>query len=282
MIVLTSAAGVSDADMTAASEASGAAFSRLGACGAEGPGDAAIAVRVAEALPGLDVNIVCGPGPREKKLLIADMDSTIITVECIDEIADFAGVGGEVAGITERAMRGELDFEGALAARVALLEGLRAEALDEVWRERVRLSPGAEVAARTMAARGARTALVSGGFAFFAERVAEAAGFQSAQANRLEVRDGRLTGRTTGPVLGREAKLEALRRFCAEGGFGEDAVLAVGDGANDLAMVEAAGLGVAYRAKPALAEKADARLMRSDLTALLCLQGIPEREFVAV
>ncbi|MEO0680349.1 MAG: phosphoserine phosphatase SerB, partial [Pseudomonadota bacterium] len=247
MIVVTSAAGVSEADMRAASDATGAAFSRLGACGAEGPGDAAAAARAAEALPDLDVNRVAA-GPREKRLLIADMDSTIITVECIDEIADVAGVGAQVAGITEAAMRGELDFEGALAARVALLEGLRAEALEEVWRERVRLSPGAAVAARTMAARGARTALVSGGFAFFAERVAEAAGFQSAQANRLEVRDGRLTGRTTGPVLGREAKLEALRANCAEGGFGAEAVLAVGDGANDLAMVEAAGLGVAYRA----------------------------------
>ena len=264
--------------MKAASEASGAAFSRLGDRGAAGPGDAAACARVAEAVPDADANAVETAG-REKRLLIADMDSTIISVECIDEIADFAGVGDEVAGITEAAMRGELDFEGALRARVALLEGLEVSKLEDVWRERGRLNPGAEGAVRTMAARGAVTALVSGGFTFFAEKVAAAAGFGFAQANGLEEAGGRLTGRPTSPILGREAKREALERLCAEAGIAARDALAVGDGANDLAMVEAAGLGVAYRAKPALAEKADARLERSDLTALLFLQGIPERDF---
>ncbi|MEM6439522.1 MAG: phosphoserine phosphatase SerB [Pseudomonadota bacterium] len=278
VIVLTSASGISDDDLKAASEASGAAFSRLGDCGAEGAGDAAAAARVAEAAPGADVNAVPRSG-REKSLLIADMDSTIISVECIDEIADVAGVGAEVAGITDAAMRGELDFEDALRARVALLDGLEVSRLEEVWRERVRLNPGAQTAVRTMAGRGAVTALVSGGFAFFAEKVAAAAGFGIAQANGLEEKDGRLTGRPAGPILGREAKRDALLRLCAEAGIAPAGALAVGDGANDLAMVEAAGLGVAYKAKPALAEAADARLERSDLTALLFLQGIPEAEF---
>ncbi|MEM1316283.1 MAG: phosphoserine phosphatase SerB [Pseudomonadota bacterium] len=278
VIVLTSATGVSDDDLKAASDASGAVFARLGDRGAEAVGDAAARARAAKALPEADVNLVPRER-REKRLLIADMDSTIISVECIDEIADVAGVGEQVAGITEAAMRGELDFEGALRARVALLEGLEAARLEDVWRDRVRLNPGAETAVKTMAARGAVTALVSGGFTFFAERVAEAAGFGFAQANGLEVQDGRLTGRPIPPILGREAKRAALDRLCAEAGLSVEDALAVGDGANDLAMVEAAGLGVAYRAKPALAEAAEARLDHSDLTALLFLQGLREADF---
>ncbi|WP_299132344.1 phosphoserine phosphatase SerB [uncultured Amaricoccus sp.] len=228
----------------------------------------------------VDVNVV-GVKDRRARLLLADMDSTIIGVECIDELADFAGVKPEVAAITERAMRGELDFDAALRARVALLRGLPESALEQCYAERVRLNPGARTLVRTMAALGADTALVSGGFTFFTERVAAAAGFARTRANRLLAEDGHLTGEVGTPILGRAAKLAALRAFSAEGGFGPEAVLAVGDGANDLDMVVAAGLGVAYRAKPALAAAADARIEWSDLTALLALQGIPETEWQA-
>jgi phosphoserine phosphatase len=221
----------------------------------------------------VDVNLVAAaPAPR---LLISDMDSTVIAVECIDEIADVAGVGAQVAAVTERAMRGELDFEAALAERVALLAGLDAAALETVWRERVRLNPGAAAMVAAFRATGAHAALVSGGFDYFTERVAAAAGFDSHRANRLEIAFGRLTGRTAGPVLGRDAKRARMEALMAEGGYGAEAVVAVGDGANDLAMVEAAGLGVAYRAKPALAEAADARLDHSDLSAVAALAGIP-------
>ncbi len=279
-LVITAASGVSAAQIAAAEAASGAHARRLGETAAEitCDADAAARGRTALAEEPVDANVLPADG-REKRLLIADMDSTIIPVECIDEIADVAGVGEEVASITERAMQGELDFEGALQARVALLEGLEETALEQVWRQRVLLNPGAEVLVRTMNARGAMTALVSGGFTFFAERVAQEAGFRFHQANTLLVENGRLTGKPGLPILGREAKLEALERLCAEGGFGREAALAVGDGANDAAMVEAAGLGVAYRAKPALEAKADAVLRWSDLTALLHLQGIPDAEF---
>ncbi|SDW43511.1 phosphoserine phosphatase [Albimonas donghaensis] len=272
-LVLTSAAPLGDDLLAAASDLAGAPARRLGAGAADlpcGP-DALAAARTR--FTGVDANLVPAAN-REKPLLIADMDSTIIPVECIDEIADLAGVGPQVSDITERAMQGELDFEGALRARVALLRDLPVEALDRVWAERITLNPGAETLVRTMAARGAMTALVSGGFTFFADRVAEAAGFAFARANTLIVADGKLTGEVTDPILGREAKLEALNALTAERGLTPADAIAVGDGANDLAMVEAAGLGVAYRAKPALAEKADARLDHSDLTALLALQGI--------
>ncbi len=276
MLVLTAAAGVSDAAAAAAAGAAGGAARRLAAT--------AVEIEVSRQLPegfaveGCDVNVVPADG-RRKRLLIADMDSTIIGVECIDELADYAGLKAEVAAITERAMRGELDFEAALTARVALLKGLPARVLDECYAERVRLNPGARVLVRTMAALGAETALVSGGFSFFTERVAAAAGFARQQANRLEIAGGVLTGEVARPILGREAKLAALRRIAAERGIGPAAVLAVGDGANDLDMVRAAGLGVAYHAKPALAEAADARLEHSDLSALLALQGIAEADW---
>lgn len=226
----------------------------------------------------VDANVVAAEG-RRKRLLIADMDSTIIGVECIDELADFAGVKSEVAAITEAAMRGELDFEGALRARVALLEGLPEQVLDECYAERVRLNTGARILVRTMAGLGAETALVSGGFEYFTARVAEAAGFARNQANRLLAEGGRLTGKVGEPILGRAAKLTALRAIAAEGGFPAAATLAVGDGANDLDMVAAAGLGVAYHAKPALRAAAAAAVDRSDLTALLALQGIAEEEW---
>jgi len=218
---------------------------------------------------------------RKKRLLIADMDSTIIGCECLDELADFAGKKAEIAAITERAMRGELAFEGALRERVGMLAGLEASALQRCYDERVRLNPGAATLVRTMAAHGARCVLVSGGFEFFTSRVARAAGFDADRANRLIEADGRLTGEVGEPILGREAKLAALREEAAALGLDLSQTLAIGDGANDLAMIEAAGLGVAYRAKPIVAAQADARVDHADLTALLYFQGYASEEFAA-
>ena len=217
---------------------------------------------------------------RRKRLLIADMDSTIINVECLDELADFAGVKAEVSEITERAMRGELAFEGALRERVGMLKGLGLGALQQAYDERVKLNPGARTLVRTMAEHGARCLLVSGGFTFFTSRVAEAAGFHGDRANTLIEADGVLTGEVGDPILGREAKLAALEDAAAALGLPPAAALAVGDGANDLAMIEAAGLGVAYRAKPIVAAQADAKVDHADLTALLYFQGYSADEFV--
>jgi phosphoserine phosphatase len=217
---------------------------------------------------------------RRKRLLVADMDSTIINVECLDELADFAGVKPQVAEITERAMRGELEFEGALRERVGMLQGLPLSALQRAYDERVRLNPGARTLVRTMAANGARCVLVSGGFTFFTGRVAEAAGFHENRANTLIEADGALTGKVGEPILGRAAKLATLRSDAAALGIDLSATLAVGDGANDLAMIEAAGLGVAYRAKPIVAAQADAKVDHADLTALLYFQGYRVDQFV--
>ena len=218
---------------------------------------------------------------RRKRLFLADMDSTIIGCECLDELADYAGVKAEVAEVTERAMRGEIAFEGALRERVAKLKGLKVEILARCYAERVRLNSGARTLVRTLVAHGVRCVLVSGGFEAFTGPVSEAAGFTTHHANRLLVQDGRLTGTVGEPILGREAKLEALRRHAGELGVGLDAALAVGDGANDLTMIEAAGLGVAYRAKPVVAARADARLDYGDLSALLYFQGYGAEDFVA-
>jgi phosphoserine phosphatase len=225
-----------------------------------------------------DLSVVPATG-RAKRLLVSDMDSTIITVECIDEIADLLGIKAEVAAITRRAMNGELDFRSALQARVALLAGLPESVLDEVHRERVRLMPGARTLVRTMRARGALTALVSGGFAPLVDRVAREVGFEVAQANRLELADGRLTGRLLEPVRGAEDKLALLERLRAERGLRPEQTLAVGDGANDLPMICAAGLGVAFRPHPTVARAARVVVRHGDLTALLYLQGIPRAEF---
>ena len=216
---------------------------------------------------------------RRKRLLIADMDSTIIGCECLDELADFAGVKAEVSAITERAMRGEIGFEGALRERVGMLKGLPIRALEQCYAERVRLNPGARALVTTMALHGARCALVSGGFSFFTARVAAAAGFHSDRANTLIERDGVLTGEVGDPILGREAKLAALNEDAASLGVGLADTLAIGDGANDLAMINAAGLGVAYRAKPLVAAEADARIDHADLTALLYFQGYRADQF---
>lgn len=217
---------------------------------------------------------------RRKKLLVADMDSTIIGCECLDELADFAGVKDQVSAITERAMRGELAFDGALRERVGMLKGLGLPALQRAYDERVRLNPGARTFVRTMAANGARCLLVSGGFTFFTSRVAEAAGFHADRANTLADDGAALTGQVGEPILGREAKLAALEEEAAALGLQLSETLAIGDGANDLAMIEVAGLGVAYRAKPIVAAQADAKVDHADLTALLYFQGYRAEDFV--
>lgn len=283
-LVLTAAAGVPDEVVKKVGDAlaePAPAPHRLGGRSVEIPvpagADPARQIELARSLA-VDCNFVSGVR-RKKSVLIADMDSTIVPVECIDELADFAGLREEVAAITEQAMRGDIGFEGALRARVRLLEGLPTSAMARCFEERISLNPGARELVRTMAAAGATAALVSGGFTYFTERVARAAGFAINQANRLIVADGRLTGEVAEPILGRAAKLAALRRLCRDRDVGFDEALAVGDGANDLAMIETAGLGVAFRAKPALRARAAAVLDHSDLTALLALQGYSEAEY---
>jgi phosphoserine phosphatase len=216
---------------------------------------------------------------RRKRLLVADMDSTIINVECLDELADFAGIKAEIAAITERAMRGELEFEPALTERVGKLKGLELAALQRTYDERVRLNPGAATLVRTMAAHGARCVLVSGGFTFFTSRVAEAAGFHTHRANVLLDDGAALSGAVQQPVLGRAAKLEALTSEAAALGISANDALAIGDGANDLDMIKAAGLGVAYRAKPIVAAEADAKIEHMSLEAALFFQGYRRSEF---
>jgi phosphoserine phosphatase len=233
------------------------------------------------ALADLPIDVCVQPWEgRRKRLLVADMDSTIINVECLDELADFAGVKAQVSAITERAMRGEIAFEGALRERVAMLKGLPVSALEQAYAERVRLNPGARTLVRTMAANGARCVLVSGGFTFFTSRVAAAAGFHDHRANTLDAAAGALTGTVGEPILGREAKLAALAAEAQALGISPLAALAIGDGANDLAMIEAAGLGVAYRAKPVVAGQADCAIDHADLTAALYFQGYGVADFV--
>lgn len=216
---------------------------------------------------------------RRKQLLVADMDSTIIDVECLDELAGFAGIKPEIAAITERAMKGELEFEPALRERVAKLKGLPVETLQRTYDERVRLSPGAASLTRTMAAHGARCVLVSGGFSFFTARVAEAAGFHANYANVLVDDGAALTGEVAAPILGRGAKRETLRNEAGKLGVAECAAAAIGDGANDLDMIKAAGLGVAYRAKPIVAAQAHARIEHTTLETALFFQGYRRGEF---
>jgi len=219
---------------------------------------------------------------RKKRLLISDMDSTIIGQECLDELADFAGLKAEVSAITERAMRGELDFAGALTQRVAMLKGLKLGALEACHTERVRLNPGAKELVATMKAHGARSVLVSGGFGYFTSRVAKMAGFDADRANSL-IDDGVvLTGEVGMPILGREAKLTALLEETAALGATADDAVALGDGANDLDMIKAAGLGIAYHAKPIVAAQTTARIAHTDLRAALLFQGYAVSEFVAV
>ena len=229
-------------------------------------------------IPMVDV-VVHNHEHRRKKLLVADMDSTMITIECIDELADYAGIKAKIAEITERAMQGELDFEGALDARVALLRGLDASVIDRCREERVRLMPGARALVGTMRRNGAHCVLVSGGFTAFADQVAEAIGFHQAIANHLDMADGRLAGTVRRPIVGAQTKRDTLLAETERLGLDPMLTLAVGDGANDIPMIQAAGLGIAYRAKPKTAMAADGRIEAGDLRALLHVQGYPVREW---
>jgi len=233
------------------------------------------------ALDGLDgVDIVVQPEEgRWKKLLVADMDSTIIGQECIDELADYAGLKDKVARITERAMQGELDFPGALRERVRLLAGLDEHELKRCLDERVRLTAGAETLVQTMRAGGASCLLVSGGFLSFAEPVARTAGFDRVRANRLVFAGGKLSGEVGDPIVDAIAKRDALVEAREQLGLNAEDVLAIGDGANDKMMIEEAGLGIAFRAKPALVEVADAELRHHGLDALLWVQGVRRRDW---
>ena len=219
-------------------------------------------------------------GARTKQLLVADMDSTLIGQECIDELANVAGIGERVAAITERAMRGELDFASALRERVGLLKGLDIDVIDTLLAERIRLTPGAKTLAATFRARGGYFAIVSGGFVPFAGAVAGWLGADEHRANRLEALSGKLTGRVEEPIQGADAKLSALRELRGRLGLPVAATMAVGDGANDLAMLREAGLGIAYRAKPKVAAAAHARVEHGDLTALLFAMGVARADFV--
>jgi phosphoserine phosphatase len=222
---------------------------------------------------------------RRKMLLVSDMDSTIITVECIDELADYAGIKTEIAEITERAMQGELDFEGALRARVALLKGLHRDAIRQCIDERVRLTPGADVLLATMKGWGAHGLLVSGGFTDFVEAIVAMVGFDNMAANQLGLAGEHLTGEVEGEIVDAREKARQLVAARARLGINPAQVLAVGDGANDIMMIEAAvegaGLGAAYHAKAALAEKANFAIRHNDLTALLYVQGVPTQWWAA-
>ena len=229
-------------------------------------------------LEGLDV-IVQGDEPRWRRLLIADMDSTIIGQECIDELADYAGLKDQVARITERAMQGELDFQGALRERVRLLAGLDQRALSRCLDERVEVTAGAETLVQTMRAGGASCLLVSGGFLSFADPIAKAVGFDRVRANRLVFAGGKLSGEVGDPIVDAMAKRDALIEARDQLNLDADDVLAIGDGANDKLMIEEAGLGIAFRAKPALIEVADAELKHHGLDALLWVQGVRRRDW---
>lgn len=232
------------------------------------------------ALEALPMDAVFQPAAgRRKKLLVADMESTMIANEMVDELADWLDLRPRIAGITERAMRGELDFAGSLRERVALLAGLATGTLDQAA-ERIRDNPGGARLVATMAAHGARCALVSGGFTFFAEPVGRRLGFHEVHANVLEIADGKLTGSVGEPILDAETKKRILLDLCARGGHDAAAAVAVGDGANDLPMLLTAGLGVAYHAKPKVAATARAAIRHGDLSALLYLQGYHREEFV--
>lgn len=233
-------------------------------------------------LAGLPVDIAIVPGHnRRKQLLLADMDSTIIEQEVVDELAAAAGVGAAVSAITERTMRGELEFEPALVERVALLKGLPATAIDAIIRDRITFAPGGRTLVATMKAHGAFTAIVSGGFTAFTGHVAGALGFQSHEANKLIIEDGHLTGRVGKPILGKAAKVEAMHRLTGKLAIATEDVIAVGDGANDIAMLQLAGLGVAFHGKPTVRAAADVRIDHADLSALLYLQGYRRDEFVS-
>jgi phosphoserine phosphatase len=249
----------------------------------ETPGDVKAAEeRLRAALGDGPIDFIVQPAAvRRKRLLLADMDSTMIGQECIDELADYAGLKAEVSAITERAMRGEIAFEPALRERVALLKNLPIRIVDEIIADRITLTPGGRTLVSTMRSNGAYACLVSGGFTLFTGPIAARIGFNEHRANRLIVGGERLAGLVEEPILGRQAKLAALIELRERLRLGPDETMAVGDGANDLAMLGEAGLGIAYHAKPAVAAAAHARIVHTDLTALLYAQGYRSDEFVA-
>ena len=238
-----------------------------------------IADELRSVLRGVDV-VVQAAQNRRKRLFLADMDSTMIGQECIDELADFAGLKPKIAAITDRAMRGEIQFEPALRERVSLLKGLPAALIDEIIAQRIRLTSGARTLVATMRNNGAYTCLVTGGFTLFAQKIGRMIGFDEIRANRLKLDpDGHLSGLVEEPVFGRDAKLATLVELRERFGLGRDDTMATGDGANDLDMIAEAGLGVAFHAKPKLADTAAARIDHNDLTALLYVQGYKRDEF---
>jgi phosphoserine phosphatase len=240
-------------------------------------GDPAAAREALEAaVDGVDV-IVQKTSDRRRLLLVADMDSTMITVECIDELADYAGIKPQIAEITERAMRGDLEFEGALRERVALLKGLPETVIEQCLRERVEIMPGARELVAAVRASGGYAVMVSGGFTRFAEPVAAEIGFDRVVANRLGIANGELTGLVEGPIVGAEAKRDSLLSAMAERGLSPHQTLAIGDGANDIPMIEAAGLGVSYHAKPRTRAAAGAAVLYGDLTAVMWAMDPPRQ-----
>ncbi len=246
----------------------------------DGAGPRQAETRVRGALAGTAVDLAAQPAlGRRKQLLVADMESTVIANEMLDELGDFVGKRQEIEEVTARGMRGELDFAGSMRRRVALLEGLGTEVLERAS-ERIEIDPGAPALVATMTAAGGTSALVSGGFSIFTEPVARRLGFDAWRANTIELKGGSLTGRVIEPILGRDAKVEALEDFCRQLGVTPADAVAVGDGANDLGLLRAAGLGVAYHAKPAVAAAARYRVDHGDLSTLLYYQGYSEAEIV--
>ena len=241
-----------------------------------------LAEQAREALSGTMIDAVCtAVHGRRKKLLISDMDSTVIDQECIDELADAFGVGQQIREITTAVINGEINFSEALRQRVALMKGMDHGLLENVYKDRLTIKPGARTLVQTMARHGAFTILVSGGFSFFTSRIAERIGFDDHKGNELLFEDGKLTGEAQEPILGRAAKLTILTHVCDEKGLQLADVLAVGDGANDIDMIQGAGLGVAFHGSDSLKEQADARIDHSDLSALLYVQGFHKSEFVS-
>jgi len=240
-----------------------------------------IAEQARDALPGMAIDTVCAPiEGRRKKLLICDMDSTVINQECMDELGDAIGLGSQIREITAALIRGDISFPDALRRRLVLMKGMDCRLLKSVYEERISLQAGARTLVQTMRHHGAFCMLVSGGFSFFTRRIAERIGFHDHQGNELAFKDGRLTGEVVEPILGRSAKLNTLTAMCDEKGLEPSDVLAVGDGANDIKMIEAAGLGVAFHDSGSLRKQANARIDHGGLTALLYIQGFHKSEFV--